>query len=285
MKRIFIFLNTLIFTIFTGCAIEDTQTISQYDAKLIVSNVLRSQHSLNESAMMTSTSLCTINGTNNTYYMQDYYHPESSLSVILNGYNESIYIDTNSYFSLNYTDTLYNYNHVNGIINININNPSGYNNNNLNYLATYNDTNIYSNDYNYLINGAVGVKVDLDTINNDITLHYSTDALRLYNNIGRDTYLRDTTLDFYMNLYNNRYTYSYSGNLALSRWDNIYFQTTMPFIGYSSLNPYQGSMKIIIRSQTIFIDVIDANFLNIRLSYPNSNSYVTIRTNWRELGF
>ncbi len=123
---------------------------------------------------------------------------------------------------------------------------------------------------------------DRDT--NTLYLKLSSDYLEIYD--YKTFILRDTILEFFMDLDSFRYEYNYDGWLDIYGRGNFYFETLSTFVGKANNNPYRGKMLIVEDSMSIYVDVIDSIDLKITLDYESDGLHdMVIYTTWSELGF
>ena len=123
-----------------------------------------------------------------------------------------------------------------------------------------------------------------DRLMNTLYLEVSSDYLKIYD--YQTLILKDTKLEFFMDLDNFRYEYNYDGWLYDQNFGNLYFKTLSTFIGKANNNPYSGKMLIKKDGMSIYVDVVDSINVDITLDYESDGLHdKVIYTTWAELGF
>jgi len=116
-----------------------------------------------------------------------------------------------------------------------------------------------------------------------LKLHIGNAFMRGYQN-DRLT-MSDVSLDFDLDTRTHDYVYDYKGYIYDEYHDRYYFNTSIPFVGNATINPYKGLLEIEGQRERIIVQVLDAYSLDISV-YDDFDSYQdrVIHTTWKELG-
>lgn len=150
-----------------------------------------------------------------------------------------------------------------------------------------NEASVSTSYHNSYIDGYLQITYEEDLFNDTLSISSYGEQLHLTDPYYyTQTYLNDIHFDYTYDNYIDEYVYSYSGSLNNAQVGWLSFETIEPFYGLDSQNPDYGSLKITNDDVIIYIDVVDAYYVDITLyNHYDYGYYDQFRTTWYALGF
>jgi hypothetical protein len=279
-----------------GCVIvNDTldyrNDLSDYEAKKIVKKVLVSQQTIGMAALINNESLQTFSAYESYAYTRYECSESGYISLQIDGDGFAVNLSAGDILNLNYYDCAYerpwySQSRINGPVTIDYHQyMHDYQSLVSDFTLTFNRTAIQSVYGLERIDGVLGVHLDQDYRHNQLQLTLSTNRLVVENSNWEREIFNNIVLDFMIDTYTNRYSYSYSGTLYSDYLGTLTFSTLTPMQGYGEHNPAYGSFKISNEHVSLTVKPVDDYYVDIILDnhlYPTKNRI--IRTTWINIG-
>ena len=281
---------------FGGCVIvsdslDYRNDLSDYEAKKIVRKVFISQQTISRAALISNETL----GSFIEYdgYSANRYNCSDSgyITLQLDDDGFSLNISSGDILNLNFYECAYeipwySQSRINGPVAITYHQyMHDYQSHISDFTIEFNHTALQALYGLERIDGILGVHLDQDYQRDILRLTLSSNHLVVENSSWEKQIFNNIVLDFTMDTYTNRYSYSYSGTLYSDYLGRLTFSTLIPLEGYGAHNPSRGSFKISNEHVSLTVIPVDDYYVDIRLEnhfYPTKNRI--IHTTWINIG-